>query len=296
MAQPESNKTTALFNNAANIYDKHNGDTTTAVARFMLSLPSSPTSISSPQTLSNTKAQTEYIILDNACGTGALTFELLHTISTSTMPNLTIHAVDISPAMISSLTTKLTALTLPSGVVKPCIGDAQNLPFEDSFFTHSYTNFGIFFLPDPTLGAAEIYRTLKPGGVAHISTWENLGYLELLQDSQRVVRAGIADNELFKPVYSMEWFTSEKLVETLVCGGFERENIEIYRTQTVLVGESVEGLVGTILLPFSARLEEDNWTEGERVRLKKVIMEGLSEEQTRDCRVAMDVFVAVAVK
>ncbi|KAJ0417372.1 S-adenosyl-L-methionine-dependent methyltransferase [Aspergillus carlsbadensis] len=272
-----------LYDNAAAIYDRYNKDTTTTIARFMLSLAP--------------RSENDAIVLDNACGTGALTFALLESFQPSASEGHalpTIHAVDIAPAMTASVVQKSQTLSVPDGVLQTAVMDAQSLSFADNTFTHSYMNFGIFFLPDAARGAAEIYRTLKPGGAAFISTWQSLGYLDLLRASQRIVRPQDSEEELFRPMYSEVWFTEEKLRGTLVAGGFPKERITVYTKGTKLVGDDIQGLVETMLLPFGKKME--GWSGEERVRLKEVIVEGLSVEDRETCSVDMVAFVAVAMK
>ncbi|KAL2784830.1 S-adenosyl-L-methionine-dependent methyltransferase [Aspergillus keveii] len=272
-----------LYENSAAIYDRHNKDTTTTIARFMLALAPQP--------------DNDSVILDNACGTGALTFSLLGTFQTTHQSGRgppSVHAVDIAPAMVDAVIRKSETLNVPEGVVQTAAMDAQNLSFADDTFTHSYMNFGIFFLPDATRAAAEIHRTLKPGGAAFISTWQTLGYLDLLRASQRIVRPRDTDEDLFRPMYSEKWFTEDKLRNTLIAGGFEDHHITVQAKSTALVGSDLDGLVGTILLPFGNKI--DGWSQEERMRLRDVIKEGLTEEEQRRCSVDMVAFVAVAVK
>jgi ubiquinone/menaquinone biosynthesis C-methylase UbiE len=272
-----------LYDNAAAIYDRHNKDTTATIARFMLSLAPSP--------------GTSSVVLDNACGTGALTMSLLEAFRTthqSARGSPKVHAVDIAPAMVEAVVRKSQSLNVTEIIMQTAVMDAQNLSFADDTFTHSYMNFGLFFLPDATRGAAEIYRTLKPSGAAFISTWQTLGYLDLLRASQKIVRPQDTEEDLFRPMYSEEWLTEEKLRNTLVAGGFEDYRITVRKKSTALVGDDLDGLVETMLLPFANKM--DGWSHDEQVRLRKVIKEGLTQEERRRCSVDMVAFVAVAVK
>ncbi|KAK4041085.1 hypothetical protein C8A01DRAFT_34930 [Parachaetomium inaequale] len=62
--------------------------------------------------------------------------------------------------------------------------------FADDTFTHRITNLGIHFYADSLAGAREIHRTLRgPGGVAVVTSWTDLGYLEpVVKAAQLVVR------------------------------------------------------------------------------------------------------------
>ncbi|KAL4924161.1 class I SAM-dependent methyltransferase [Aspergillus undulatus] len=296
---PTLTEAVELYNDTSAFYDKYSGDTTRSIARFMLSLPSSPTLTQSlgPGT------ENEGIILDNACGTGALTFELLLSFPQNIKKMIEIHATDIAPSMITTLLTKRAAeyKHIHSEIqLHATPMDSQNLSFPENSFTHVYMNFGIFFLPDPVRGVEEIYRTLKPGGHAYISTWKDLGYLDTLREAQRVVRPDSANSGeggvFFSQLYSEEWFTESKLRNTLIAGGFDESRTEILRTRTRLTGMNVEGLIETFLVPYSKRMDDAGWTAGERERLRAVIRGLLTEEQKNSASVEMEAFVGVAVK
>jgi SAM-dependent methyltransferase len=51
------------------------------------------------------------------------------------------------------------------------VADGQALPFADASFDVAFSMFGLMFFPDRKRGFAELYRTLKPGGVAVVSSW-----------------------------------------------------------------------------------------------------------------------------
>ncbi|KAL6231082.1 S-adenosyl-L-methionine-dependent methyltransferase [Aspergillus navahoensis] len=243
------------------------------------------------------------MILDNACGTGALTFELLLSFPQSTQRMIKIHATDIAPSMITTFLTKRATQYKhihPEIQLHATPMDSQNLSFAGNSFTHVYMNFGIFFLPDPVRGVEEIYRTLKPGGHVYISTWKDFGYLDILREAQRAIRPDSVntgeEGVFFSQLYSEEWFTESKLRNTLIAGGFDEYRIEILRTSTRLCGMDVEGLIETILVPYSKRMDDAGWTVGERERLRAVIRGLSTEEQKNSASVEMDAFVGVAVK
>jgi SAM-dependent methyltransferase len=47
--------------------------------------------------------------------------------------------------------------------------DVSALPFEDGSFDRAYSVNSVFFWPDPDAAFAEIYRVLRPGGLAVIA-------------------------------------------------------------------------------------------------------------------------------
>jgi ubiquinone/menaquinone biosynthesis C-methylase UbiE len=180
---------------------------------------------------------------------------------------------------------------VPEDVLEVRLMDAQNLDFPSNTFTHVYMNFGLAFVPDADRGAAEIYRTLVPGGTAFVSSWEHMGYLPLLSTACKTVRP---NGDPLRPPISEEWRTEKKLVDTFVAGGFAREKIKILRKRTFMGGESVDALVESSLIPFSMALE--GWSDAEKVELKECIKSNMSEEEKRTVRLDMDAMIAVAEK
>ena len=49
------------------------------------------------------------------------------------------------------------------------VGDVSRLPYADASFDRAYSVNAVFFWPDPVAGIAEIYRVLRPGGLAVIA-------------------------------------------------------------------------------------------------------------------------------
>ncbi len=91
--------------------------------------------------------------LDLCAGTMDLTAMLVRA-----RPQERIVAVDFSPAMLEAGRRKA-----PSAEV--VVADAKALPFEDDTFAAVVCGFGMRNLGDPALGAREVLRVLRPGGV-----------------------------------------------------------------------------------------------------------------------------------
>ena len=132
------------------------------MARHILSLPQIAKvepSIISP----------EAKILENLCGTGFVTEDILKRGSEAQF-----HAVDAAPNMIELAKAKLGDKPNIHYGVMP----GEILEFPDKHFTHSFTNLGILFFKSPAAGAEEIWRTLKPGGIAIVTSWSRLDTVE----------------------------------------------------------------------------------------------------------------------
>ncbi|KAK2962235.1 putative Ubiquinone/menaquinone biosynthesis C-methyltransferase UbiE [Blattamonas nauphoetae] len=134
----------------------------------------------------------ESVVHDNACGTAVVTesiFEHLTQLK-SPIPSFPIHCTDLSPAMLEKTSEKIAHHAWKN--VTTQVMDAGRLSFPDNTFTHSFTNFGIFFLPDPPAGTREIFRTLKPGGVAYVTAWIHFGHMPALREVTKIVRPDLA--------------------------------------------------------------------------------------------------------
>jgi SAM-dependent methyltransferase len=82
-------------------------------------------------------------------------------------PDVEITGVDIAPEMVE----KANSLAANSGVagrVEFRVGDVASLPFPDASFDVVVSTFSLHHWPNPAKGLEEIYRVLRPGGVARI--------------------------------------------------------------------------------------------------------------------------------
>ncbi|MEO0931963.1 MAG: methyltransferase domain-containing protein, partial [Pseudomonadota bacterium] len=109
-------------------------------------------------------------VADIACGPGTLT-TLLAARQTH------VSALDFSMGMLRILETNIANSNL--GGVSIHHGDGQALPFEDSQFDAAFSLFGLMFFPDRAAGYSEMYRTLRKGGMACISSWAQLSLCPL---------------------------------------------------------------------------------------------------------------------
>jgi ubiquinone/menaquinone biosynthesis C-methylase UbiE len=58
--------------------------------------------------------------------------------------------------------------------ISAVVGDGQDLPYEGATIDAAFSMFGLMFFPDRAKGYGEIFRTLKPGGRACVSSWAPL--------------------------------------------------------------------------------------------------------------------------
>lgn len=105
--------------------------------------------------------------LDLGCGTGALSRAVLqHGVQQA-------FGVDPSAAFVAHAA-KTTAARF-------ALGDAQRLPFRDGSFACVVSALVLNFIPDRAAAAAEIRRTLEPGGVVAACVWDYAGGMQFLR-------------------------------------------------------------------------------------------------------------------
>ena len=175
--------------------------------------------------------------------------------------------------------------------------DGESLRYADDFFDASITNFGIFFFPNPVLGAKEVHRTLKRQGIAVFTAWKEFGFKPVLWEVQERVKP---ENPLTELPLMEPWCDGSLLRQTLLEGGFN----EIKMT-TVIVGMYGAGrpdLESVLLENFQAMVHSD-WTEEEKGRLPVVIAQVSDDEEAKFCDksgdkigVPMTAWVAVCKK
>lgn len=112
-------------------------------------------------------------VLDVACGPGSLTIQAARTASS-------VVALDFSELMLQELRQRLGQAGL--GNVEVQHGDGQSLPCADGDFDVACSMFGLMFFPDRARGFAELYRVLRPGGRAVVSSWHPMSTVPVMAD------------------------------------------------------------------------------------------------------------------
>ncbi|KAL3482815.1 S-adenosyl-L-methionine-dependent methyltransferase [Aspergillus germanicus] len=278
---PAPGTAAAAFDKASEVYERMTGGCTREVAKFLLSL--------------DPKVDSSSVILDNACGTGLVTEEILQQFSDGAKPKIC--AADLAPSMIADFEAKAKSKGwIVDGDGKSTLSvsvmDAENLNYPDDTFTHSYTNLGFPFFPNGEKAAGHVYRTLRPDGTACISTWKTLGYLRPLHAAQRAVRP---TSTLWEPPMPKDWYTQEKLFQVLVSAGFEAERIRILTQPVGYRGKDLDDLLDILRTAFLGQVTSD-WSEEEKEQWIQELSNALTEQEKESASLEMIAWIAVAQK
>jgi ubiquinone/menaquinone biosynthesis C-methylase UbiE len=264
------------FHSQAAIYEKLTGGVTRRIAEGCL------------QFLPKITSQSRF--LDSASGPGIVTRLILDTAKEQGVnPPPHITAIDFAPGMIEQFKAQEKALgwtTVDSKVL-----NAENLEgLDDGSFDAIVMNFAVFAMPNADKAAKEMWRVLKVGGVAVVTTWKRPTTVELLERTIGAIRP--QDVSRVFPV-SRDWLKSEKIRDTMVEGGFK--NIKFEEQTAVWNSGTLEGLQDAMLGPFWAKIWAD-WSEEDKNRLKPEMLKQLTDEQRAKAELEMTALICVAVK
>jgi ubiquinone/menaquinone biosynthesis C-methylase UbiE len=271
-----------FFDNFAPSYESSSA-TMKDIARHLLTLCPSLT----PQS----------VVLDNACGPGIVTGEIL-SLPAARLP-AALHAADFSPKMIDMLRAKASGDHVDAqkwSNVRAVVKDAQNLDgYANNMFSHSFTSFAIFIVPDPVKAVEEVYRTLQPdGGVAVITSWGMLGYASVFQRAAQAVRP---DAPAYHGPISSEWLTEAKLRAVMVAGGFKPGDIEISSTSAPLeMSEFAHSACMMQMTSCIAMQITRGWSDGDKASFHEQVRKELAGSVERRESVEMKAWVALARK
>ena len=229
-----------FFDSAATEYEEFTGGCTRELAFKLLDLPQLST-LSAP----------DAHLLDNACGTGIVAEELAKRCAAKGAAYPTVSAVDAAQKMVDLARKKFDGTEHAANVTFQQM-PGEKLDFPDDTFSHSITNLGILFFADADAGAREIYRTLKPGGVAVVTSWAGLSYLDkVIRPAQKAVRP---EAPTYKFPIPDTWFSVSHAEETFKKTGFQSvEILEMEPHYGAVTMDDLSHLLGT---KFSGALEE----------------------------------------
>ena len=208
-------------------------------------------------------------ILDNACGGGIVTAEVIKLANnhSSDMHIKRIVAADIDDKMISYVQQRIKTSNWTN--VEATKGDQQCAPFADNTFSHVFNNFGIFFCADDAAAISETRRILKPSGIAGFTSWKAIKWWESL--AMPALEAFIPEapalpspNTVFP---ARGWSDPSAIPEMLEKGGFKDVYVSEYTFTPDVGPEEFAEATGVLVQVITKRLwsEEDNKKYGDQI-------------------------------
>jgi len=83
-----------------------------------------------------------------------------------------VDAIDFSAEMVARCRVRAEVLGLRNVTVVQ--GDGQSLPYANESFDLGFSMFGLMFFPDRPRGFRQLYRVLRPGGRAFVTSWASV--------------------------------------------------------------------------------------------------------------------------
>ncbi|KAI4728344.1 S-adenosyl-L-methionine-dependent methyltransferase [Aureobasidium sp. EXF-10728] len=169
-------------------------------------------------------------ILDIGCGPGSVTSQLISSHHADLPTTAQLLATDFSIGMVGVVSqaraSKLKELSPGTekdtwARVTPLVMDAMTLaPLLDNSISHIVANFVFFMVQDPAKALKESYRVLQPNGVAAISSWSRMQWMESLAIAASRTFPSLGKPTPEMPTVSASWTTCEGVGEQLKTAGF----------------------------------------------------------------------------
>ncbi|KIW82040.1 hypothetical protein Z517_05067 [Fonsecaea pedrosoi CBS 271.37] len=274
------------FAKVASVYEKGTGGATRRVATHLVQLAS--------------PIKADAKILDNACGTGVVIDELLAGVSDAAVRNSLMFTVtDAAAPMVECLLSKIgTQWDIPADHVTALTLAAEDLDgIASDSFDYSFTNFGFLFFKDAEKAAKHIYRTLKPGGRAFVTSWKDLGYMQAIEKAAVQVRPHHPPPHL---PFDTAWLDSAHIKDVFEQAGFQ--SVDVHQQASSYASESVPALSHSLVGMMEGMLKMQGWSDSEVESLPPELeraIEGLTDALVIEPGAAwikMMAHVAVCVK
>ncbi|QIS08024.1 class I SAM-dependent methyltransferase [Nocardia arthritidis] len=194
-------------------------------------------------------------IVDVAAGTGMLSLLAAPRVAE-------VHAVDFSTPMIDRLRAAARAAGLTN--IQASVGDGQALPLASDRFDAAFSMFGLMFFPVRAKGFAELFRVLRPGGTAVVSSWAPVLESPLMRLMFGAVHA--ADPAIQEPQPNYLSLENPEIFESeMRRAGFEAVSIQRHTGSVVFTdGDDMFETIArsnAALLLLRRRIGEQLWAE-----------------------------------
>lgn len=207
-----------------------------------------------------------YYVLDLACGTGVVTKELAKNIG----PNGKIIALDMNSQMLNVAKSKCNEWANNIEFIK---GTADSLDISDNSMDKVVCQQGFQFFPNKKAAAREIYRVLKPGGKAILSTWRPVSDCEIFNVTCSTLES-MNLNEISQMMrVPFDLLTQQELLESFSDMGFSEVQCSIQEQRLVIkkgVDEALKFVYATPIGPKLTALKSEEQEIFRKLFMNKV--------------------------
>lgn len=207
------------------------------------------------------------VILDEACGTGIVSFHLMNALSEQSKAKLDLTCADFAQAMVDFVARRIESSGWKN--VRAVQSDAMDTKLPSDTYTHVFLNFGPMVFPDWRAGMREIHRMLRSGGTIAMSSWRKIGWVPDIRtafDSDPEIPKFPSEDEL-RRIFSPDggWDDPAWIAETVRAAGFVDVEVREVPHSSVLDGvdEFIRLMVGTVGMVISK-----TWTAEQQDKFK----------------------------
>lgn len=208
-------------------------------------------------------------IMDNACGGGVGTAELLKLAKEhpTGLKIKRIVASDIDQKMVSYVEERSKVSNWTNVEVMKI--DQQSVPLADNTFSHVFNGFGIFFCPDDAAAISETFRILKPGGLAGFTSWKKITWWESV--AMPALAAFVPDAPALPSPQTVfparGWSDPDAIPARLEKGGFKNIKVSEYSFTPDVPAEEFAEATAVLVQVIIKRLwsEDDNKNYGDKI-------------------------------
>ncbi|KAF9772300.1 hypothetical protein IL306_010002 [Fusarium sp. DS 682] len=195
----------------------------------------------------------EVVFHDVGCGLGAGTAA----VTSLKAENVLIKGTDIDDNVLEVYRQNIAKNKWPAEALKM---DASAQDFADETFTHCIGNALLFVLPNDGIdGIKEMYRTLKPGGVAILNSWAYTPTIPAIHAAAKKTRP--AGTPLPREGLD-KWEDKDLLRDVIIKGGFSPENITFVQKDVhVTIGDLRK--FATMIWSFIGGTSKAGWLESD---------------------------------
>ncbi|KAI1844251.1 hypothetical protein JX266_009542 [Neoarthrinium moseri] len=231
------------------------------------------------------------VVHDTAAGPGIGAAAIVARLPSSDLPKEMLVSDNVA-MMVSAARESLIASPLPHVDCKELDSQDLSSSVPDNYFTHSINNFSIFTFVRPIGALREVYRTLRPGGLAVVTCWRRFAPMFIVHAAQKKIRPDLP----LMPTPSPEFYKEGVLQNVAEESGFAKEYIRMVDKVLVITeDENIAGLTMLMSGPMMSKARE-GYTEEEELRWIDSVRQSVKEEIEQFGGVRFEAYVLLVAK